>query len=115
VAPFLGVEEGKMAFLQIIEYQTSRIDEVTALGMEFREQTAATSQGGAKPLGGTITADRDRPGYFLSIVEFDSYEAAMEASNRPETQEFFGRLSQLMDGPPKFYNLDVVDTWEFGR
>jgi hypothetical protein len=39
----------------------------------------------------------------------------MEASNRPETQEFFGRLSQLMDGPPKFYNLDVVDTWEFGR
>jgi hypothetical protein len=53
--------------------------------------------------------------YFPSIVEFDSYEPAMEASNRPETQEFFGRLSQLMDGPPKFYNLDVVDTWEFGR
>jgi hypothetical protein len=56
-----------------------------------------------------------RKTYFPSIVEFDSYEAAMEASNRPETQEFFGRLSQLMDGPPKFYNLDVVDTWEFGR
>ena|ERR687896_692334 len=101
-----------MAFLQIIEYQTSRVDEVTALGKEFREQVGA---GGAKPLGGTITADRDRPGYFLSIVEFDSYEAAMEASGRPETQEFFGRLSQLMDGPPKFYNLDVVDTWKFAR
>jgi hypothetical protein len=36
----------------------------------------------------------------------------MEASNRPETKEFFGRLAELMDGPPKFYNLDVVDTWE---
>jgi hypothetical protein len=74
-----------MAFLQIIEYQTSRIEEVAALGTEFREQMAATPDGGAKPLGGTITADRDRPGYFLSLVEFDSYEAAMEASNRPET------------------------------
>jgi hypothetical protein len=104
-----------MAFLQIIEYQTSRIEEVAALGTEFREQMAATSDGGARPLGGTITADRDRPGYFLSFVEFDSYEAAMEASNRPETQEFFGRLSELMDGPPKFYNLEILDTWEFGR
>ena len=104
-----------MAFLQIIEYQTSRVDEVAALGAEFREQMAATGPNGAKPLGGTITADRDRPGYFLSLIEFDSYEAAMEASDRPETQEFFGRLSQLMDGPPKFYNLDVLDTWEIGR
>lgn len=103
-----------MAFLQLIEYQTSRIDEVSALATEFREQVAASSQSGAKPLGGTITADRDRPGYFLSLVEFDSYEAAMEASNSPETQEFFGRLSQLMDGPPKFYNLDVVETWQMG-
>jgi hypothetical protein len=97
-------------FLQIIEYQTSNIDEVAAMGTEFREQMAKI-ESGPKPLGGTITADRDRAGYFLSFVEFDSYEAAMEASNRPETQEFFGRLSQLMDGPPKFYNLEVVQTW----
>jgi hypothetical protein len=101
-------------FVQIIEYQTSRIDEVAALGTEFRQQMAAKIQDGPKPLGGTITADRDRPGYYLSFVEFDSYEAAMEASNRPETQEFFGRLSQLMDGPPKFYNLEVVQTWRMG-
>ena len=100
-------------FVQIIEYQTSRIDEVAALATEFREQMAKV-QGGPKPLGGTITADKDRPGYYLSLVEFDSYEAAMEASNRPETQEFFGRLAKLMDGPPKFYNLEVVQTWRMG-
>jgi hypothetical protein len=102
-------------FVQITEYQSSRIDEVAALGTEFREQMATKVQDGPKPLGGTITADRDRAGYYLSLVEFDSYEAAMEASNRPETQEFFGRLSQLLDGPPKFYNLDVVHSWRMAE
>ena len=79
---------------------------------KFREETRGLK--GPKPLRGTITKDRDRPGHYLSIIEFASYEAAMEASNRSETQEFFGRLSKLLDGPPKFYNLHVVDTWEMG-
>lgn len=73
------------------------------------------SESTAKPLGGTITADRDRPGHYLSIIEFDSYESAMSASNSSDSQEFYGRLSGLMDGPPKFYNLDVVDTWEIAH
>jgi len=107
----LGGKGKALGFVQIIEYQTSRMEEVAALGRELRDQTANTP-GVAKPLRGTITADTDRPGYYLSIVEFESRETAMEASNRPETQEFFGRLSRLMEGPPKFYNLDVVDTWE---
>ena len=108
MTPSKGDAEG---FIQIIEYQTSRIEEVEALGKEFREQSAQAT-GVAKPLRGTVTADQDRPGFYLSIIEFESAEAAMEASNRPETQEFFGRLSGLMDGPPRFYNLAVVETWE---
>ena len=100
-----------MGFIQIIEYQTSRFEELEALGKEFREASAQVA-GAAKPLRGTVTADQDRPGYYLSIVEFESAEAAMEASSRPETQEFFGRLTALMDAPPKFYNLAVMDTWE---
>ena len=103
-----------MGFVQIIEYQTSRMDELSALGKEFRDQSASTP-GVAKPLRGKVAADTDRPGYYLSIIEFDSQEAAMDASNRPETQEFFGRISRLMDGPPKFYNLEVVETWEMGE
>ncbi len=100
-----------MGFVQIIEYQTSRLEELEALGRRFREDSAQRA-GAAKPLRGTVTADQDRPGYYLSIVEFESAEAAMEASSRPETQQFFARLIELMDGPPKFYNLAVVDTWE---
>jgi len=100
-----------MGFVQIIEYQTSRIEELEALGKEFREASGQVA-GVAKPLRGKVTADQDRPGYYLSIIEFESAEAAMEASSRPETQEFFGRLAAMMDGPPKFYNLAVVETWE---
>jgi quinol monooxygenase YgiN len=102
-----------MPFIQIIEYQTTRMEEVEALGKKFREDSAKAT-GNARPLRGTVTADQDRAGNYLSIVEFESADAAMEASSRPETQEFFGRLTELMDGPPRFYNLGVVDTWEMG-
>ena len=60
----------------------------------------------------TIGADRDRPGYYLNIVEFASYEAAMENSSRPEIGEFAARLAKLCDSPPKFHNLDVREVWQ---
>jgi hypothetical protein len=33
----------------------------------------------------------------------------MENSNLPVTQEFAKRMMALCDGPPTFYNLDVVE------
>ena len=98
-----------MPFVQIIEYRTSHIEELRALRREFREQSAGAT--GAKPLRGIIAADGDRPGTYLSVVEFASAEAAAEASGRPETQVFFDRLTELMDGPPRFTNLEVIETW----
>jgi hypothetical protein len=97
-------------FIQIIELQTSRFDEVEALGKEIRARLDDGSR--SAPLRGTITADRDRPGVYLNIVEFESYEAAMENSSRPETGEFAARLAKLCDAPPTFYNLDVREMWE---
>ncbi|MGH3782162.1 MAG: hypothetical protein ACRDRO_16470 [Pseudonocardiaceae bacterium] len=95
-------------FVQIVEFKTSRIDEVQALVDEMRPQMEAA---GTTARRGTATADRDRPGYYLTIIEFDSYESAMENSNRPETSEFSAAMAKLCDGPPKFYNLDVWQTW----
>jgi hypothetical protein len=97
-------------FIQIIELQTSRYEEIDALLKEIRSRLDDGSS--SRPLRGTITADRDRPGVYRNIVEFDSYEAAMENSNRPETGEFAERLAKLCDAPPKFYNLDVREVWE---
>ena len=97
-------------FIQIIEFQTSRIDEIQAL----TDERSLAQQPGSTVVRVTITADRDRPGYYLTIAEFDSYESAMENSNRPETGEFAAQMAKLCDGPPKFYNLDVHQVVEIG-
>jgi len=96
-------------FIQIIEYRTSRFDEMVELGRE-REQNDRDSL--ARRV--TVTADRDRPGTYLTIVEFDSYEAAMENSKRAQTQQFAEQMAKLTDGPPTFYNLEVKDSFEMG-
>jgi hypothetical protein len=90
-------------FVQIIEFQTSRIDEIEALSRPVGVEGGPALT--VRRL--TATADRDRPGTYLTIVEFESYESAMENSNRPETAEFAAKLAQLCDGPPIFRNLDV--------
>lgn len=94
-------------FVQIIEVKTSRIEEMDALVDEMRASGAPMPMVRA-----TMTADRDRPGYYLSILEFDSYEEAMANSQKPETAEMAKKMASLGDGPPKFYNLDVRRTEE---
>lgn len=97
-------------FIQIVEYTTSRPDEVKAVSDEFRDRRR-DSDTESMVVRGTVTADRDRPGVYLSIVEFASYEEAMANSQRPETTEFAEAMSQLCDGPPRFYNLDVQEVF----
>ena len=90
-------------FVQIIEYTTTRFDELNALADEwFRTTEGKRATGWA--LG---TSDRDRPNTYLTIVEFDSYEAAMRNNELPETQRFAEQMTKLCDGPPTFRNLDV--------
>jgi hypothetical protein len=94
-----------MAFVQIIEFRTSRFDEMRKLEDEW--EAAAGAQSTALRV---ITgADRDDPGRYLQMVFFDSYESAMENSNLPVTQEFSQKMMALADGQPTFYNLDVVE------
>jgi hypothetical protein len=95
-------------FVQIIEFKTSRMDEIRAVADEARSELGS----GSTALRGTVTADRARPGYYLNIVEFESYESAMENSTRPEVSQFASRMAALCDEPPRFYDLDVVETWE---
>jgi quinol monooxygenase YgiN len=95
-------------FVQIMELKTSRIDEVEAFSKRMQEERGdallATKV--------TITADRDRPDHYLVIVEFDSYEEAMKNSNDPETSKYAEQMGALLDGAPKFYNLDVRSVME---
>ena len=92
-----------MAFIQIIEYETDRADEIAALmdGMP-------PEPGDSGLVRMAVTQDRDNPRRYVTIVEFESYEVAMENSDRPETGEMAAQLAALCSSPPKFHNLDVV-------
>jgi quinol monooxygenase YgiN len=92
-----------MPFIQVIEYQTSRWDEMQDLLTQYRKDTAGRSTAEKT----TVCVDRAAPGRFVAIVEFPSYEAAMENSNLPETEEFAEAVIGLCDAPPVFHNLDV--------
>ncbi len=101
-------------FVQIIEFTTSRPDDVRALTEQYRAERAA--DGGRVPVvRGTVAADRDRPNTYLNIVEFASYEDAMENSKHPATSAFAEKMMGLCDGPPKFSNLDVIEVTEFAQ
>jgi hypothetical protein len=91
-------------FVQIMEYKTSRFDEMKALGEEYGKNDP-----GSLARRVLVTENRDKPGTFMTIVEFDSYESAMENSQRAETHEFAEKMMKLTDGAPTFYNLDVRD------
>jgi hypothetical protein len=92
-----------MAFIQLIEVVTDRQNEIEALVAEWRDQTA----GRRRARRGTLTEDRDQPGRYVQIVEFDSYGDAMANSSLPETAAFAERLAKLCNQPPAFRNLDV--------
>lgn len=91
-------------FIQVIEYRTSKIDEVQALG----EQWLAATEGKRTATSGWIAEDRDNRGTYVQVIEFPSYEDAMRNSELPETQEIAAKMEALADGPATFRNLDVV-------
>jgi hypothetical protein len=99
-------------FVQIIEYRTSKPDEIAALLEDYRAKREAGDDG-PSPARGITCADRDEPGRYFSIVEFDSYEEAMENSERADTSEFAAKMMELCDGPSRFYNLDQLALMEY--
>ena len=92
-----------MAFIQIIEFNSSDIDAVTAVVGEW--ETATRGKRTARR--DILARDRSNPDRYFSVVFFDSYESAMENSNLAETRaaaEKFRAVTKDM----VFYDLDVV-------
>jgi hypothetical protein len=98
-----------MAFIQIIDYRTSKYEEVERLGQEWEE---AAAESGSTARRRVLVRDRDVADRYLNIVFFDSYEEAMQNSDNPVTQEFAGKMAELVDSPPTFLDLDVIEDIE---
>ena len=93
-----------MKFVQLIEFKTKDIEAFNRTLDEWLANTA----GVRTPTRATQGRDRDSADTYIHIVEFPSYEEAMENSKRPETAEFAAQLQRLCEAPPTFRNLDVT-------
>jgi hypothetical protein len=93
-----------MKFVQLVEFRTSRYDEVAALMDEW----VARTEGERTAQWSMTTRDRETSDTYIEVVLFPSYEDAMRNSELPETDAFAEKIKALCDGPPVFRNLDVV-------
>ncbi|CCK30895.1 hypothetical protein BN159_6516 [Streptomyces davaonensis JCM 4913] len=96
-----------MKFVQIIDFETERLDEMEPLLEEARQRNAGREGG---PTHRILLKDRDTPGRYLSLIEFDSYEEAMRNSEDPETTKMAEQLGALCTREPRFVNCDLLDS-----
>ena len=94
-----------MALVQIIEGRTGKFDKIQQLEDEWR----AATEGRRTLRRSIVLRDRTDASRHLILAFFDSYEAAMENSNLPETSEFSEKQAALFDGPMTFENFDVIE------
>ena len=90
-------------FIQIIQGRCTRQDELRAHAETWRDDLGPGATGW---LGGTYGFTDDDQ--FVGIVRFESKEAAMANSARPEQGAWAERFMALMDGPVEFHDCDDV-------
>jgi hypothetical protein len=94
-----------MAFVQIIEFRTADIDASRRIDEEWRRAT----EGKRTVRRQLLARDRSDPARYFAMVFFDSYESAVANSRLPETQAAAEQYMKLSDGPPVFYDLDILE------
>ncbi|GGN68757.1 hypothetical protein GCM10011579_042430 [Streptomyces albiflavescens] len=98
-----------MKFVQIVDFETERIDEMQKLVEEADKRMADRSGG---PTHRLVLQDRNKPNRYLVAIEFDSYEDAMRNSNDPETTKMAEHMAALCTRPPSFTDCDVREMTE---
>jgi quinol monooxygenase YgiN len=95
-----------MEFVQIVDFETDRIDELRSLMKQFETDMPMSE---STVVRSTFTSDRDHPNHFLALVEFRNYDEAMRNSRDARTGRWAEQMSALCTSEPKFINLDVLD------
>jgi hypothetical protein len=90
-------------FIQVIQGRCTRPDELRAMAENWRRDLGGGAVGW---LGGTYGFTDDD--HFIGIVRFESREAAMANSRRPEQTAWAEQMMELMDGPVEFHDCDDV-------
>ncbi len=90
-------------FVQIIQGRCTRHDEIRAQTDKWLRELAPNAEGW---LGGTYGITDDD--MFVGMVRFESREAAMANSARPEQSAWWAETERLFDGPVEFHDSDKV-------
>ncbi len=90
-------------FIQVIEGTCTRHDELRALTEEWVRDMSPHAPGW---LGGTYGFTDDN--HFVGVVRFESRDAAMANSDRPEQGAWAERMTKTFDGPVEFHDCDDV-------
>ncbi|WP_210587540.1 hypothetical protein [Streptomyces sp. GESEQ-35] len=98
-----------MKFVQIIDFETERLEEMEQQLQEFAQRNA--DKGGG-PTHRMLLKDRDNPRRYLALIEFESHDEAMRNSDDSETTKLAERLGALCIGERTYTNCDVLDMSE---
>ena len=90
-------------FIQIIQGKCNRPDEARALADRWSEELAPGAPGW---LGGTYGFTDE--GDLVAVIRFESKEAAMANSARPEQGAWWAEMERCFDGPVEFHDCDRV-------
>ena len=90
-------------FIQVIQGTCRQRDEARALLDQWLADLSPAAEGW---LGGTYGFTDDDE--LLAVVRFESRDAAMANSQRPEQQEWWSRMEPLFEGPIEFHDCDRV-------
>lgn len=94
-----------MTFVQLIEYETDRGEEMGRVMDEWMQATE-----GKRTMSREIHGqDRGNTRHYVDIVEFPSYEQAMINNDLPETQRSAERFRELCSTEPRFVDLEIVE------
>jgi quinol monooxygenase YgiN len=96
-----------MPVTQIIEFRTDNIEECLRLDHEYLQNMSAEKRQQLFDRGQTI-ADKDDPGHFFVVLEYESLEAAEAAGEIPDSKKLMEDVSSLVKGEIKFFNCDVL-------
>lgn len=91
-------------FVQIIQAKVKDPEGVRTETERWQKELASRAEGFLGSTGG-ITPD----GRFIMMARFESEEAAMRNSDKPEQGEWWNRMAQHLEGEATFHNSSDVD------
>jgi hypothetical protein len=98
-----GHTDGEGAFVQVIEFRTTRLPEFQDVEDRWQDEIGADRTAQWAVTG----ADRNAPDRYIQIVGFPDFESAMANSKHPATSRFAEQLRELCEGEAVFHDLDV--------